>query len=93
MIDENRASIEAIVHQTYMLDTNVFNHVLEEKISLELFAGCRLLVIGVQLAELRATPCEKKTSGTSRCIRGDRSCHRARGELCFRYRRGGFRSG
>jgi predicted nucleic acid-binding protein len=55
MTDENRASIEVNrVHQTYMLDTNVFNDVFDEKISLDSFAGCRLLALGVQLDELRA---------------------------------------
>lgn len=43
------------VHQTYMLDTNVFNDVLDGEISSALFAGHRLLVIGVQADELRAT--------------------------------------
>lgn len=39
----------------YMLDTNVFNHVREKKISLASFTGHHLLVIGVQADELRAT--------------------------------------
>jgi predicted nucleic acid-binding protein len=39
----------------YMLDTIVFNHVREKKISSASFAGHRLLVIGVQADELRAT--------------------------------------
>lgn len=42
--------------QTYMLDTNVFNDVLDRKISSGSFTGRRMLVIGVQAAELRATP-------------------------------------
>jgi CHASE2 domain-containing sensor protein len=37
-----------------MLDTNVFNDVLDGKISSESFAGRRVLVIGVQADELRA---------------------------------------
>ena len=41
--------------QPYMLDTNVFNDVRDGKISLAAFAGYRLLVIAVQVAELRAT--------------------------------------
>jgi len=44
------------VVQTYMLDTNVFNDVLDRKISFGSFTGRRMLVIGVQAAELRATP-------------------------------------
>ncbi len=39
----------------YMLDTNVFNHVLDGKISSSLLGGRRLLVTGVQASELRAT--------------------------------------
>jgi rRNA-processing protein FCF1 len=38
-----------------MLDTNVFNAVVDNNISLAAFARCRLLVIGVQMAELAAT--------------------------------------
>jgi predicted nucleic acid-binding protein len=41
--------------QAYMLDTNVFNDVLDEKLSLASFAGVRLLVTGVQADELRNT--------------------------------------
>jgi hypothetical protein len=43
--------------QAYMLDTNVFNAVVDGDISVAAFAGCRLLVIGVQRAELMATKC------------------------------------
>jgi len=43
-----------------MLDTTVFNAVLEGKVSLASFAGSQLLVIGVQAAELRATKNLKK---------------------------------
>jgi len=39
----------------YMLDTNVFNDVLDGKISPMALTGRRLLVIGVQAAELNAT--------------------------------------
>ena len=45
----------SLVHQPYMLDTNVFNDALKGKISSAAFAGRRLLVTGVQAAELRAT--------------------------------------
>jgi hypothetical protein len=38
-----------------MLDTNVFNHVLDGRISLSSLEGRRLLVTGVQVSELRAT--------------------------------------
>jgi hypothetical protein len=41
--------------QIYMLDTNVFNDVLDGKISPEVFAGHRLFVIGVQIDEIQAT--------------------------------------
>jgi predicted nucleic acid-binding protein len=44
-----------LVHLGYMLDTNVFNDALAGKISSAVFAGRRLLVTGVQAAELRAT--------------------------------------
>jgi predicted nucleic acid-binding protein len=40
---------------SYMLDTNVFNDLLDEKILPLAFAG-RLLVTAIQAAELRATP-------------------------------------
>ncbi|HXC13532.1 MAG TPA: hypothetical protein VNV39_11890 [Stellaceae bacterium] len=39
----------------YMLDTNVFNDVLDGKVSTMSLTEHRLLVIGVQAAELRAT--------------------------------------
>jgi predicted nucleic acid-binding protein len=39
----------------YMLDTNVFNDALDGKISPTALTGHRLLVIGVQAAELNAT--------------------------------------
>jgi predicted nucleic acid-binding protein len=45
-------------HQTYMLDTNVFNDVLDGKILPTLLAGHLLFVTGVQASELQAT---KKT--------------------------------
>ena len=41
--------------QPYMLDTYVFNHVLDGKISFASLVGRRLVVIRVQAAELRAT--------------------------------------
>ena len=41
--------------KTYMLDTNVFNDVLDEKIPLTSFDGHRLVAIGVQAHELHAT--------------------------------------
>jgi predicted nucleic acid-binding protein len=43
--------------QAYMLDTNVFNKVVKDNNPLAAFAGRRLLVIGVQMAELAATKC------------------------------------
>jgi hypothetical protein len=43
-----------------MLDTNVFNHLVEGKITLSSFDGHRLLVTGVQRAELCATPDDVK---------------------------------
>lgn len=42
-------------HKTYMLDTNVFNDVLDGKIPLTSLRGRWLFVIGVQVHELRAT--------------------------------------
>lgn len=39
----------------YLLDTNVFNDVLDGKLSPKAFTEHRLLVIGVQATELRAT--------------------------------------
>jgi predicted nucleic acid-binding protein len=39
----------------YMLDTTLFNSVLDGKISVASFAGLRLLVTGIQASELRAT--------------------------------------
>ena len=46
----------------YMLDTTVFNHLVEGKISLTPFDKHLLLTIGVQLDELRATSdCSKRT--------------------------------
>lgn len=46
--------------RVYMLDTTVFNSLLDGKASLASFAGSRLLVIGVQADELRATPDTKR---------------------------------
>jgi predicted nucleic acid-binding protein len=43
------------VDQAYMLDTNIFNALLKRDISAAVFAGRRLLVIGVQADELNAT--------------------------------------
>jgi predicted nucleic acid-binding protein len=41
--------------QTYMLDTNVFNDLLDQKISASLFAGHHVIAVGIQADELRAT--------------------------------------
>jgi len=41
--------------QAYMLDTTEFNYLLDGKIPASSFAGARLLVTGIQVAELRAT--------------------------------------
>jgi predicted nucleic acid-binding protein len=46
--------------QTFMLDTNVFNAVVDNNVPLAAFAGRRLLVIGVQMAELAATKCASR---------------------------------
>ena len=43
------------VRQTYMLDTTVFNAVLDGKSSITSFIGRRVLVTGIQANELRAT--------------------------------------
>lgn len=46
----------------FMLDTTVFNHLIDGKISLFPVDGHRLLAIGVQLDELRATSnCARRT--------------------------------
>jgi hypothetical protein len=42
-----------------MLDTTVFNDLLEQKISPSLFAGYHVIATGIQLDELRATPTEE----------------------------------
>jgi predicted nucleic acid-binding protein len=41
--------------QTYMLDTNVFNNLLDQKTSASLFAGHHVIATGIQADELRAT--------------------------------------
>jgi len=48
-------NIMTLVHHSYMLDTNVFNGVLDGKALPASFANERLLVTGIQAAELRAT--------------------------------------
>ncbi len=48
---------------SYMLDTNVFNAVLDGKTSLALFATHRLLVTGIQASELRATQTAERRAG------------------------------
>jgi predicted nucleic acid-binding protein len=50
-------------NQTYMLDTNVFNDLLDQKISPLLFTGYRVIATGIQLDELKATERdERRTS-------------------------------
>jgi predicted nucleic acid-binding protein len=44
-----------LVYRSYMLDTNVFNGLLDGKALPASFASQRLLVTGIQAAELRAT--------------------------------------
>jgi len=44
----------------YMLDTNLFNSVLDGKISVASFAGRRLLATGIQSSELQATSCPQR---------------------------------
>ena len=39
----------------YMLDTNVFNRLLDGQVSIDAFRGLRLVATHVQLDELRAT--------------------------------------
>ncbi len=48
---------------SYMLDTNVFNAVLDRKISAAVFDGRRLLVTGIQANELRATQAAERRAG------------------------------
>jgi predicted nucleic acid-binding protein len=51
----HRYNIMPSVHHGYMLDTNVFNGVLDGKALPASFANQRLLVTGIQADELRAT--------------------------------------
>lgn len=53
-LNETADVMGSSVLKTYMLDTNVFNDVLDGKIPLASFADCRLFAIGVQADELRA---------------------------------------
>jgi hypothetical protein len=48
--------------QAYLLDTNVFDRVLEGKTSLSSFGGRRLLVIGIQRDELSKAKDPKRTA-------------------------------
>jgi predicted nucleic acid-binding protein len=48
------------ITEPLMLDTNVFNHALDGKFSISRFAGRRLLVTGIQKAELGATKNNKR---------------------------------
>lgn len=57
---ENTSGVGTAARHAYMLDTTVFNAVLEGKMSLASFLGSQLLVIGVQADELRATKNPKK---------------------------------
>jgi predicted nucleic acid-binding protein len=41
--------------KSYMLDTNVFNRLLDQKISTSLFAGHHVIATGIQASELKAT--------------------------------------
>jgi predicted nucleic acid-binding protein len=41
--------------QTYMLDTNVFNDLLDQKVSASLFARTHVIGTGIQASELKAT--------------------------------------
>ena len=52
--------------EAYMLDTNVFDRVLEGRISLSSFGGRRLLVIGIQRDELSKAKDKEKAQGPSK---------------------------
>lgn len=44
----------------YMLDTNIFNHILDGKIAISLFEGKKLYTTHLQRDELNNTPCIKR---------------------------------
>jgi hypothetical protein len=52
--------------QTYMLDTNVFNDLLKQKISPSLFAGYDVIATRIWLDELKATPTEETRTEENR---------------------------
>jgi predicted nucleic acid-binding protein len=57
-------------NQTYMLDTNVFNDLLDQKISPSLFSGYDVIVTGVQLDELKATRCDERRTSLMKVFKG-----------------------
>jgi predicted nucleic acid-binding protein len=46
----------------YMLDTNVFNRLADEQVSLDAFRGLRLVATHVQVDELKATKCPARAA-------------------------------
>ncbi len=52
-----------VASNSYMLDTTLFNSVLNREISAASFAGLRLLATGIQASELRATKCPQRRAG------------------------------
>lgn len=50
-------------HRSYMLDTTVFNHLLDGRFSLAPLAGRRLVVTGIQADELRKTNDPERRAG------------------------------
>jgi predicted nucleic acid-binding protein len=57
-------------NQTYMLDTNVFNDLLDQKISPSLFAGHDVISTGIQLDELKATQRDERRASLIKVFNG-----------------------
>jgi predicted nucleic acid-binding protein len=57
-------------NQTYMLDTNVFNDLLDQKISPSLFAGYDVIATGIQLDELKATQRDERRASLIKVFNG-----------------------
>jgi predicted nucleic acid-binding protein len=61
--------------QTYMLDTNVFNDLLDQKISPSLFAGYDVIATGIQLDELKATRRDERRASLIKVFNGVAPVH------------------
>lgn len=73
-----------------MLDTNVFNHVLDGKISSSSLEGHRLLVTGVQASELRATRNADKRADLLAVFEEIRPASTLASSFCFDIEGAGF---